>query len=476
MSLLARLRALGSRANGAPEPSRRRTSLPPPSPGSLSATPIPAGVEEAGPTGRMRALSSPPVDAGPAETEASAEPRLIVVGGADPLLTGLILAIVVFGVVMVFSASAVFSARTYGSAYHFLIRQGIFALVGLVLMLGLARFDYHRFRPLTYPILAAAVGLLFVVAIGLGKSAGGASRWIQVGPVNIQPSEAAKLAVILWLSYSLSRKQGRMGTFAVGFLPHVLVAGFLMLLCLEQPDFGSAVMIGLLTFVLLFTAGARLRDILGAILLALPFAYLLIATSPYRMRRIEAFLAPFEHRYDIGYQIAESLMSFGAGGTWGVGIGDSHQKLLYLPEAHTDFISAIIGEELGFVGILALVLAMAAVVLLGLRAAIRAPGEYGTYLGVGISCFLGAQAFTNLAVAMGMLPTKGLVLPFISYGGSSLLVNCVAAGILLNVSRARAPALERRAADDLSGGATPKKQRVRSGRTFAQDAISGGAA
>ncbi|MCB9622032.1 MAG: putative lipid II flippase FtsW [Sandaracinus sp.] len=360
-----------------------------------------------------------------------------VIGPADPVLTAAIVALVGFGVVMVFSASSMFADERYGSPFHFLVRQGIFAVIGLGLMLAMARFDYHRFRPLTYPILGGAVMLLFVVVLGLGRSAGGAARWIQLGPINVQPAEAAKVAVILWLAYSLSKKSEKMRSFQVGFLPHILMAGFLMLLCLKQPDFGSAVMIGLLTFVLLFAAGARLGYLLGGVLIAAPIVYLLVAMSAYRMRRIQAFLEPFEHRYGIGYQIAESLMSFGAGGATGVGLGDSKQKLLYLPEAHTDFISAIVGEELGFVGMLCLVATFALVVVRGLRAAMRAADEYGTYIAIGITFFVGAQAFTNLSVAMGMLPTKGLVLPFISYGGSALLVNCAAVGILLNVSRAR---------------------------------------
>lgn len=370
-----------------------------------------------------------------------------VIGPADPVLTAAIVALVGFGVVMVFSASSMFADERYGTPFYFLARQGIFAVLGLGLMLAMARFDYHRFRPLTYPILGGAVLLLFVVVLGLGRSAGGAARWIQLGPINVQPAEAAKVAVILWLAYSLSKKTEKIRSFQVGFLPHILVAGFLMLLCLKQPDFGSAVMIGLLTFVLLFAAGARLGYLLGGLLIAAPVIYLLVAMSPYRMRRIQAFLEPFEHRYGIGYQIAESLMSFGAGGATGVGLGDSKQKLLYLPEAHTDFISAIVGEELGFVGMLCLVAVFALVVVRGLRAAMRAPNEYGTYIAIGITFFVGAQAFTNLAVAMGMLPTKGLVLPFISYGGSALLVNCAAVGILLNVSRAREE-LEAPEADD----------------------------
>lgn len=360
-----------------------------------------------------------------------------VIGPADPVLTAVVVGLVAFGVVMVFSASAVFASQRYEAPFHFLIRQGIFAVVGLGVMLSVARVDYHRYRRFTYLALGAAVVLLVAVVLGAGRTAGGASRWIQVGPVNVQPAEAAKLALILWLAYSLSKKHERIRSFQIGFLPHVLMAGLLALLCLKQPDFGSAVMIVLLTFVLLFTAGARLGYLLGATLLALPIVYFLIALNPYRMNRIQAFLAPFEHRYGVGYQVAESLMSFGAGGATGVGIGDSRQKLFYLPEAHTDFISAIVGEELGFVGVILLTLAFVVVVWRGLRISTRAADQYGTYLAVGITMFIGLQAFTNLAVAMGLVPTKGLTLPFLSYGGSSLLVNCAAVGIVLNVSRER---------------------------------------
>lgn len=361
-----------------------------------------------------------------------------VIGPADPVLTSTIVALVAFGVVMVFSASAVFASQRYDDPFHFLSRQGVFAIVGIVAMFTIARIDYHRYRRFTYLALGGTILLLMITAFGFGHSAGGAARWIQVGPVNVQPSESAKLALILWLAYSLSKKRDTIRSFQVGFLPHALVAGVLMLLCLKQPDFGSAVMIGLLTFILMFTAGARLGYLLGAVILALPIAYALIMFVGYRRDRVLAFLKPFENRYGIGYQIAESLMSFGAGGPTGVGIGDSRQKLFFLPEAHTDFISAIVGEELGFVGIVLLLLAFVVVVFRGLRIAGRAADDYGSYLAVGITMFVGLQAFTNLAVAMGMLPTKGLVLPFMSYGGSSLLVNCAAIGILLNVSRQRA--------------------------------------
>jgi cell division protein FtsW len=398
-------------------------------------------------------------------------PPPAVAGPADYLLAAVVVALVAFGVVMVFSASAVYANQHHGDGHHYLVRQGVFALAGLLIMLFAARVDYRRLRVLTYPALGLAVVLLLAVSFGLGRSAGGASRWIQLGPVNIQPSEVAKLALILWLAYSLSKKQERIRSFSVGFLPHVLVAGVLMVLCLEQPDFGSAVMIGLLTVVLLFAAGARTGYILLALVVTAPVVWALVASSPYRMRRIQAFLTPFEHRYDVGYQIAESLMSFGAGGPTGVGIGDSRQKLFFLPEAHTDFISAIIGEELGFVGVAALIVAFVLVVVRGLRAAYRAADDYGTWLAVGITMFIGLQAFTNLAVAMGMLPTKGLVLPFISYGGSSLLVNCAAVGILLNVSRERAvaggPAGEEAAREPRDAGGSAHGNRFSGGRAAA---------
>ncbi|MGE3636539.1 MAG: putative lipid II flippase FtsW, partial [Sandaracinaceae bacterium] len=382
------------------------------------------------------------------------------VGPADAVLYGAVIALIAFGVVMVYSASSVFASQRYEDGAFFLVRQGVFALIALPLIVAIARIDYHRYRALTYPILAVVVGLMMVTALGFGHSAGGAARWIAVGPIHIQPAEMAKVAVIFWLAYSLSKKREKVKTFSVGFLPHVLGAGALMLLCLKQPDFGSAVMIAMLTFVLLFTAGARLGYILGAALIAIPTVYLLVVTTPYRMARIEGFLDPFGHRQGTGYHVAESLLSFGSGGVFGVGLGDSRQKLFYLPEAHTDFISAIIGEELGLIGILVIVTVFLLVFVRGMRIAWSAVDDYGTYLAVGITMFLGMQAFTNLAVAMGMVPTKGLVLPFISYGGSSLLVNAAAVGVLLNVSRPRrAPSGDAAPTEPKSSRAKARKRR-----------------
>jgi cell division protein FtsW len=356
-------------------------------------------------------------------------------GPMDVSLAATLVALIAFGVVMVYSASAVYASNMFGNGYHFLLRQTVFAAVAFVVLFAFTRVDINLLRRSTYPVLLVAVLLMVAVALGFGRSAGGATRWLAVGPVNMQPAELAKLAMIMWLAHSLAKKSSRVRTFSIGFLPHVLVAGLLMLLCLAQPDFGSAVMIALLTFVVLFAAGAKAGYLLGCVFIVVPIGYAAIASSPYRMRRIKAFLEPFEHRQGAGYQITESLMSFGSGGWTGVGLGDGRQKPLFLPEAHTDFISAIIGEELGFIGVVLLCAAFAWIVFRGLRAAWRAQDEYAGYLAAGMTLFIGLQAFTNLAVAMGLLPTKGLALPFVSYGGSSLLVNAAAAGIILNTSR-----------------------------------------
>lgn len=376
-------------------------------------------------------------------TRSSKPPQRMEPGPVDVTLAATLVGLIAFGVVMVYSASAVYAGNMFGDGYHFLVRQSVFAAIAFLALVVFARIDIEWLRRFTYPVLLMAVLLMLAVALGFGRSAGGASRWIAIGPVNIQPAELAKLAMILWLAHSLAKKAHRVRTFSIGFLPHVIVAGLFMLLCLAQPDFGSAVMIALLTFVVLFAAGARAGYLLGAIMLALPVGYAAIASSPYRMRRITAFLEPFEHRQGAGYQITESLMSFGSGGWTGVGLGDGRQKLLFLPEAHTDFISAIIGEELGFVGVALMCLAFAWVVLRGLRAAWRVQDEYAAYLAAGMTLFIGLQAFTNLAVAMGLLPTKGLALPFVSYGGSSLVVNAAAAGIVLNITRFGVSAIEK---------------------------------
>lgn len=352
----------------------------------------------------------------------------------DVVLAGLLIALIGFGVVMVYSASAVQATLRMHDPQFFLKRQAAYALAALALLFLVGAIDYHRLYKLTYPVLGGVGVLLVMCIVGFGKSGGGATRWLAVGPVHIQPAEMSKLALVCWLSYSLAKKAEKVKTFTVGFLPHLLVAGVFMLLCMKQPDFGSSVVLLLLTFTMLFVAGAKVGYILGASIVGAVFGAVSILLKQYRLDRYMAWMNMDEHRADLAYQPFQSVMAFGSGGTWGAGVGKGLQTL-YLPEAHNDFIAAIIGEELGFVGVVALSVVYLALVARGVRAAFRAPDDYGSYLAFGISTMFGAQALVNLCVALAILPTKGLTLPFLSYGGSSLLVNAAAAGILLNISR-----------------------------------------
>ena len=357
-------------------------------------------------------------------------------GALDPVLAAAAIALLGFGVVMVYTSSVVEATTTFRDPQYFLVRQAIYACVGLAILIVASRIEYHRLKPLTYPILGVVTVLMILSVTGFGHTGGGAARWLALGPIHVQPSEAAKLALILWLAYSLEKKRERMKSFSIGMLPHFLMAGFLMVLCLKQPDFGGAVVLLFLTFALLFVAGARLGYLLGAGMLGAVFAAWAVRFTSYRWERMLAWFNMAEHRQDLAYQPFQSVMSFGSGEVAGLGLGKGLQ-VLYLPEAHTDFISAIIGEELGFLGILALCAVYGLIVARGVRAALYAEDEYGSYIAFGISVLFGAQALVNLCVAMAMLPTKGLTLPFVSYGGSSLLVNCAAMGVLLAVSRGK---------------------------------------
>jgi cell division protein FtsW len=354
----------------------------------------------------------------------------------DRVLAAAVVGLIGFGVVMVYSSSVVEATVVYRDPEYFLKRQAVYAGLGILVMAALSRFDYRGLRRFTYPILALVTLLLLLSVVGFGHSGGGATRWLRLGPVHIQPSETAKLALVLWLGYSLEKKKERVKSFSIGMLPHLLLAGMLMLLCLKQPDFGGATVLLLLTFTLLFVAGARLGYLLGALLVGSLLAAWAIRSTAYRWERVLAWFNMSEHRQDLAYQPFQSVMSFGSGELTGVGLGKGLQ-VLYLPEAHTDFIAAIVGEELGFIGVLGLCSVYLLLVARGVRTSLAAEDEYGSYVAFGISVLFGLQALINLAVAMAILPTKGLTLPFVSYGGSSLLVNAAAAGVLLNISRSR---------------------------------------
>jgi cell division protein FtsW len=353
----------------------------------------------------------------------------------DPWLLAAVLLLTALGLVMVYSASAVVADARQHDAFYFLKRQLVAAGIGMALLLFFVRLGYRRLEPLAVPLLfAVGVALVLVLVPGIGKVAGGARRWIDLGLVRFQPAEAAKVALVLYLARSLARKKERVRMFSIGFLPHVVVTGFLVVLVLFEKDLGTAVILLVVLFVMLFAGGVKLGYLVGAVLVALPIGWKLVAGTPYRMQRITAFLDPWQHRDGIGFQIVESLLGIGNGGWLGQGLGEGKGKLFYLPAAHTDFIAAVIAEETGVVGMTLLVLLFALLVWRGFQATWSAPDAFGCYVALGLTTLIGAQALVNLAVVLGLLPTKGLTLPFVSYGGSSLMTMLAAAGILLSVS------------------------------------------
>lgn len=376
------------------------------------------------------------VPAQPAEFRSRSTPvpgPMLVRPHHDPILYTAVLLLCGFGLVMVYSASAVYAQQKFGSNTYFLNRCALWNLLGFIALAVTARVDYSVYRRLVYPLLGVGIGLLVLVLLA-GVRINGARRWFHLFGVSFQPAELAKLALVIYLSFSLSKKADKVRFFAVGFLPHLVVCGVVMLLLLKQPDLGTAVIAGGVTLILLFIAGAKVSYLLIAVLAGSPVIYQAIVGTPWRMRRILAFLDPWQFRYDAGYQIAESLISIGSGGLFGLGLGDSRQKLFFLPEAHTDYIMAIVGEELGFAGIVAVAAVVLVLVLCGCRAAYRARDAFGCYLAFGITAMLGLQAAINMGVVLGSLPTKGLPLPFVSFGGSSLVIDLAAVGILLNIS------------------------------------------
>ncbi len=353
----------------------------------------------------------------------------------DPLLLVAVLLLVAFGVVMVYSASAVYAGARLGDPLWFFKRQAVGALIGLVTLLAVMKLGYRRLEGLAVPLVLVSLALLALVhAPGLGHAAGGARRWIQLGPLTFQPSELAKISLVLWLARSLAKKQERIRVFSVGFLPHLIMLAVFGVLLMLEPDFGTAVVLGVVTFALLFVAGARLTWLLAMAGALAPVAAVLIWKSPYRIQRVLTFLDPWKDPRGHGYQTVESLLGFGAGGTLGVGLGESRQKLFFLPAAHTDFILSIVGEELGFAGVAAVLVLFAAIVWRGIRAAYASPDAFGCWVALGLTLLLGVEALVNAGMALALLPTKGMALPFLSYGMSSVIASCAAAGILLSVS------------------------------------------
>lgn len=367
------------------------------------------------------------------------------------LIVAVVLSLV--GLVMVFSASAVVAGNRFQDQSYFLKRQLAWLVLGLALMHVASRIDYAVWRKLATPLLIGAGVLLAVVLVpGIGVMTKGARRWIHVGPLLLQPTEIAKVVIVMYVAAYLAKKGPKVTRFASGFLPPLVLVGALSVMILAQPDLGSVVVIGAVVMTLLFVAGARLGHLLTIALLALPAVAVLILRSPYRRQRLMTFLTPWKDATDGGFQVTQSFLAFGSGGPFGVGLGEGKQKLFFLPEAHTDFVLALVGEELGLVGTAALMALFALLVLRGFHIAERARMPFGYYLGTGITMLIGVQALINAGVVTGMLPTKGLTLPLVSYGGSSLVVSLVAIGILLSISRDRTAGREggRSQVDDAS--------------------------
>jgi len=353
----------------------------------------------------------------------------------DPVIVIAVLALAVLGTVMVFSASAVRADREHaGDDYYYFNRQLVFLAAGVAVLLVAAAVPYGFWGKGVAPLLVITVFLLALVLTPLGHTANNASRWFRLGPVSIQIAEFAKLIVVVYLARYLSARRERVRTEPGVLIPPIIVLAVFFFLVAKEPDLGTALFIVLLGCTMFFVSGVPKRMLVGLGLASAPVIVYLILAEEFRIQRIKAFLDPWKEYDGSGFQLVQSFVAFGDGGLFGVGLGGGTSKLFFLPESHTDFILAVIGEELGFLGVLAVLGLFAILIIKGMRAASTAPDGFGAMLAAGLTLMIGIQALTNCMVVLGLLPTKGLPLPFISYGGSSLIVSMIAAGIILNVA------------------------------------------
>ena len=347
------------------------------------------------------------------------------------------LILVTVGVVMLFSVSALQARDKYGDSNYLLKRQLVWMTLGGVCCAVVAATPYPKLRAVAKPALIVAGALLVVVLIPhVGIKVSGARRWLGLGSVlRVQPSEFAKLALIIWLAHYLAKEKRWIERFRRGFLVPMAVVGGTCLVVLAEPDFGTSALLAAVAVAMMFMAGVRLRYLGPTILTGLIGFAVLIAHNPVRMRRMLAFTDLAKYKAGPGYQVWQAMLAFGSGGINGLGLGNSRQKMFYLPEAHTDFIFPIVGEELGLIGVLAVLACFVALVACGMIISLRAPDLFGQYLGFGITTMIGLQTLINVGVVTAWLPTKGLALPFISYGGSNVMMNLVAVGVLLSIYR-----------------------------------------
>jgi len=343
--------------------------------------------------------------------------------------------LVALSVVMVYSASAPVALQRYGQASFFVIRQVMWAALGLPMLWFLMKVDYRTYREPIFIWSCLGLATLALVAVLFSAPVNNARRWFGMAGIGVQPSEFAKLAAIIFIAAILERRMHRIDEVTFSLLPIGIVVTVFVGLVLLEPDFGTSMSLILIAAAMVFAAGLNYRYILGALLVALPTVYIILMGASYRRRRLLAFLNPWDDPLGDGFQIIQSLIAVGTGGLWGRGLMNGVQKLFYLPEPHTDFIYSVISEELGLVGATAVILCFGIITWRGMRAALRAPDSFGAFLAVGLTTMIAVQALVNISVVLGLMPTKGIPLPFVSAGGSSLLVNLIGMGILLNVSQ-----------------------------------------
>ena len=354
----------------------------------------------------------------------------------DPWLWLPAMALLMLGCLMVLNTTYFMSQEKTGDAFHFFKLHLLHLGAGLAMLILLSQFSLRGLRRLVFPLLIISVAMLIMLYVpGLGIVRGGARRWLRLGPYVCEPVEFAKLALVFFLADFLSKRQERMRLFEQGPLPAFLIVGPIALMILKQPDLGNTVMIALVLFAMLYAAGAQIKHLSAAGGTALCILVLQTMAKSYRMRRVTAFLHPWETARGAGFQLIQSFIALGAGGGWGVGLGEGRQKMYYLPEAHTDFIFAVVGEEFGIIGGVIVVALFCVILFRGMKIAHDEPDGFASLLAVGLTASLSFQALINMAVVIGLIPTKGLPLPFLSYGGTAIMMSMAALGALLALGR-----------------------------------------
>ena len=354
----------------------------------------------------------------------------------DPWLWLPAMALLMLGCLMVLNTTYFMSQEKTGDAFHFFKLHLLHLAVGLAMLIALSQFSLRGLRRLVFPLLVISVAMLILLYVPhLGIVRGGARRWLRLGPYVCEPVEFVKLAVVFFLAEFLSRRQERMRLFAEGPLPAFLILAPISLMILKQPDLGNTVMLSLVLFAMLYAAGAKMKHLGVAGGAALCILVLQTMAKSYRMRRVTAFLHPWETARGAGFQLIQSFIALGAGGGWGVGLGEGRQKMYYLPQAHTDFIFAVVGEEFGILGGVIVVALFCMILFRGMKIAHDEPDGFASLLAVGLTASLSFQALINMAVVIGLIPTKGLPLPFLSYGGTAIMMSMASLGALLALGR-----------------------------------------